>query len=290
MMYNLLFWSQGWGQASLILGDATSDPLCSAIRTTTAQCYNMNELSVRGVIDGSLFWPSPHVALPEPYWQNLERLAVHFSMRRPSGGCYFRIVHQRDENAAGNLAFSQPPSLETEMPPGYGHSKEEDVEASKNFSLVYHLPSDDIQDSIVVPDDGALEPLIESFGKACLQITTLRSAHLATALPLPSRITARGTKMYPTCFWGVCYISPGAPPWRNPVSLNRAYHESVNERRLIWVTKEWRPSIELNMLLRDIGRERYGNNIVEKFLDNADVPWGNPNLVYNTNGTPSHGL
>ncbi|KAI0836210.1 hypothetical protein F5Y06DRAFT_274525 [Hypoxylon sp. FL0890] len=283
-MFDLAFWCSAWGATNLIQDDATSDPLCNAIRAATGQSRTLKRLKVWGVMDGSLLWPGPDRTLSEPYWQSLEHIAIRFSMRRPSGGCYFRVLNPVRNDTEYIPEYIAP--LPTELPPGHGHSEEEDAEAARRFSLPHHFGCDDIRSSNVVPDDDSLVPLIEAFGRACLQMRSLESAELTTRIPV-SFETDTGETLWSQSLWGVWYVSPGARSVREsglsfwgPDHLSPAFFENPEQGRLLWAVKDWRPSIELSSLLRDIGRDRYGTQLVEKFLDCCNTIWKEATLEH----------
>lgn len=151
-----------------------------------------------GTFDESLLWPGPTHPPLEPYWQNLEVLRAHFSPRRPSGGCYFR-----------NPPPARAVPLENEVPPGYHQTEQEDAEAVAHFSPRDHecFESEVYE---VYPDDEALEPMIEAFGHACVQMPMLKRARLSAFIPVPLEINP-GTYFQATFDWGICYLSPGTP-------------------------------------------------------------------------------
>lgn len=126
---------------TLNLGNWTRDALSVALRTATASIRTLKQLRIRGVVGSSVLWRDPAPSLPEPYWQNLEKLGVAFDTRRPSGRCYLR----------GSWQTIIAP-LESEEPPGYGHSVEGDAEAAISFSPSEHMGSV-VRDRALVPDE-----------------------------------------------------------------------------------------------------------------------------------------
>ncbi|ORY68356.1 uncharacterized protein BCR38DRAFT_455363 [Pseudomassariella vexata] len=207
-------------------------------------------------MDSMFFW-TPNFSV-----KNLEHLTVHFGTGRPSSGCYFR-----DPSRAirGPFYENAPPVSETEVPPGYGFSEEEDAEAAISFSLIGQRDWDGrVQE--VLPDDDSLVPLIEAFGRACLQMPMLKLAELSTIITVPPELdTAR-------CYedrspWGLWYFSPGTSPGTNYLEMDLAFSEDIQHRRLFWDVKRWRSDMDLQNLLRNIGSERYGKPLVERFVN-----------------------
>ncbi|KND93496.1 hypothetical protein TOPH_01974 [Tolypocladium ophioglossoides CBS 100239] len=253
-MSSVFFWAPDFSIGTLDLGNSTFDTLSDAIRTATAGISTLKDLWITGTIDKSLFWPGPAHALAEPYWQNLERLSVGFSTRQPSGGGYFRDPQQAIRAPSG-----------AEVPPGYGHSEQEDTEAAIHFSL-RGIVGQHGRTLRVVPDDDSLVPLIEAFGRACLQMPMLKLANLSTFIPAPARLDT-GEFSRGRAQWGVWYLSPGTWPREDKKDMDPAFSDDIHQRRLFWDVMDWRPNPDLRSLLRDIGSDRYGTNLVEKFVD-----------------------
>ncbi|KAI1078123.1 hypothetical protein F5B20DRAFT_549409 [Whalleya microplaca] len=261
-MSSMFFWNPNFSVGTYPPGESTVDPLSDAIRTATAGISTLRDLTISGTIDGSIFSPSLPYDLVEPYWQNLEYLTVHFETGRPSGGHYFWDPQQA---ARGPNHEELLPISETEVPPGYGPNEEEDAEAAISFSLRGQRDFDP-RVREVHPDDDSLVPLIEAFGRACLQMPALKRAELATVIPVPpGPNTARsGENKSP---WGLWYFSPGTPPGANPLEMHPAFSEDIHHRRLFWDINGWRLDMDLQTLLRSIGSERYGKYLVERFVD-----------------------
>ncbi|KAI1305053.1 hypothetical protein F5Y03DRAFT_163040 [Xylaria venustula] len=251
-MGSIWLWAPNFSAGTLNLDNSSRDELSSAIRTATGSISTLKELLIDGPIDGSLLWPGPAHALSEPYWQNLERLEVEFSGRRPPGGSYFRAPPP----------INAPP--ETEVPPGYGHSKEEDAMSAVSFSGSGHI---DRISSPAAPDNDSLVPLIDAFGHACLQMPKLVSAQLTARVPASSAELRAGRFILGYRFlWGVWYFSPDTLPRRIEKCMDPAFLEDVDQRRLFWTVRDWRPTTDLRCLLGEIGCERYGIQLVERFL------------------------
>ncbi|KAI0813761.1 hypothetical protein GGR55DRAFT_544680 [Xylaria sp. FL0064] len=254
-MGEICFWAPTFSAGTLNLGDSTNDELGSAIRTATGGMANLKRLVVAGPIDATFLWPGPSHALREPYWQNLERLEVTFSARRPSGASYFRHNEQ------------VPAPLETEMAPGYGDSEEDDAVAAEDFDPSEHR---DIRFALpMTPDDDSLEPLIEAFGRACSQMPRLRSACLSTVLSASEAEVKSGRCMREQhqFVWGVWYFSPYVRPTDGYDHSDPAIFEDIYRRRLFWSVRDWRPNPALRSLLQTLGRERWGLDLVEKFFE-----------------------
>jgi hypothetical protein len=252
-MRSTFSWVPRFSSGTLHPENPTFDTLSNAFRVATAGINTLRELSINCAIDASLLWPGPNDTLSEPYWQNLEYLTVHFSTRRPSGGCYFWDPQQ---------TISEPLK---DMPPGYGYREEDDVTAASQFSPREHIPSQAIRRAPIL-DDVSLELLIEAFGRACSQIPSLKSAELSTMVPAPVELD-NGQYLWHNSPWGVWYFSPGTSPRTTKIKMDPAFFEYTHQRRIFWDVKEWRPSADLRTLLRNIGCEKYGIHVVERFID-----------------------
>ncbi|KAI1163347.1 hypothetical protein F5B18DRAFT_619913 [Nemania serpens] len=259
------YWDyQNFSFGSLHPENFTRDTLSNAIRTATAHMRTLRRLHISGAIDKSLLWPGPTHAILEPYWQRLEHLKVTFSSRRPSGGHYFVDAHHPTQVIVL-------PS-EVEVPPGYKQSEEEEAAAAMSFDVISEMhPAVQLDGLIwqpvdeVVPDDSLL-PLIEAFGQACLQMPMLKSAELVTFVPAPTGLEENTGPESGQSNWGIWYFSPSTMA-RWPERMDPAFSEDIRKRRLIWDVKDWRPDADLRRLVGNIGREKYGEQLVEKFID-----------------------
>ncbi|KAI0014330.1 hypothetical protein F4779DRAFT_5747 [Xylariaceae sp. FL0662B] len=260
-MASVFFWIPTRYRGNLSLDGATADPLCDALRVTISRMSSLKMLSIYGDIDASFMWPSTGPVPPKPYWQNLQHLSVHFTARRPSGGCYF--LEPGDATISAN---AQVPS-DTKMPPGYGFSEEEDIRTVESFSLKDHKFSRDSCHVDVVPDDDSLTPLMEAFGRVCLQLPMIKAAELYSTVPGLDETDHRSHYNYSRSHWGVWYLSPGTIHRGGKEYHDPAFFEDVDQRRLFWDVKSWRPSAHLSSLLRSIGQDRHGNQLVERFVD-----------------------
>ncbi|CAH0053988.1 unnamed protein product [Clonostachys solani] len=245
------------------LPNGMADHLCSSIRESTAQLPHLKALAVSGTIDKSLFWPDLGRSLVAPFWQNLQTLAVSFCASKPSNGWYFNGLRTSPEVLDGTLELITASSA---MPPGYaddGEPPPEEVE-EVDFDRFMEYAMPHCEDT-PTPDDNLVEPLLQSFGKACLQMPNLRKAHLVTSIVVKDR----PPEVYSPCQadWGVWYIAPHqalAQTSRAVTSLTRG--TSVH-RRLIWDVGDWRPSEPLRSLFNRIGLEKHGGMVLERFVD-----------------------
>ncbi|KAJ8131234.1 hypothetical protein O1611_g2391 [Lasiodiplodia mahajangana] len=235
------------------------DTLSDVVRTATAHMPALRKLVIYGLVDWSLLWPGLTPAIVEPYWQNMEYLEVRFDPMRPSGGYYF--VDAEHPAQLGDV------SLEAEAPPGYRNNEEEEAAAVASLSeYFYGPPNGPLRRKVyeVVPDDASLVPLIKAFGQACLQMPKLKAAEISSLVPTSTELDT-GERVTRNSQWGIYYFSPHTPY----IHQNHFPHpaEDRYQRRLFWDVRDWRPDTGLQGLLKGIGRERHGEQLVERFID-----------------------
>ncbi|RSL47543.1 hypothetical protein CEP53_009883 [Fusarium sp. AF-6] len=257
-----LLWNHAWHPADLTCADTASDPLCGAIRETTGGLKALTNLTVTGCLDQSLFWPSPAAPLPEPFWQNLECLDVQLDMTTPSGGWYFKA-----RTPAEHIDAPVTVGSDALPPPGYGYSEEEDIIAAFQYSDSENQRRSG--DSMClfrwVPDETTIVPLIEAFGRACAQMPALRIASLTTTIQVPLQVH-QWRSVPVRSPWGVSYAAPRAE-FSRQWQLDPAFRENLHQRRIFWDVKDWLPGSHLRRVMSEIGRDRYGDELVEKHVD-----------------------
>ncbi|KAM5346919.1 hypothetical protein ACJ41O_009924 [Fusarium nematophilum] len=258
-----LLWNHAWHPGDLTSENKAGDPLCTAIREATGGFKSLTSLAISGCLGRSLFWPGPSAPLPQPFWQNLERLDLQFDMTTPSGGWYFK-ARTPAEHIDAPPASTDATAL---LPPGYGYSEEEDVVAALQYSDSENERRSGASMCLFrwVPDETTIVPLVEAFGRACAQMPALRIASLTTTILVPLEV--HHYRSVPVRSpWGVSYAAPGAEfsrQWR----LDPAFCENVHQRRILWDVKDWLPGSYLRRIMSEIGQDRYGDELVEKHVD-----------------------
>jgi hypothetical protein len=120
---------------NLVPTGANRDPLGRALRQVTVRHQRLKHLHIKGTIDPAFLWPgtlgpSSSLNVVKPFWQHLESLSVNFNLTTPSGQWYFR-------GRNGNNEYPHPVTTnalsDTQMPPGYGHSEQDDIAAALRF-------------------------------------------------------------------------------------------------------------------------------------------------------------
>ncbi|KAF4471848.1 hypothetical protein FALBO_1236 [Fusarium albosuccineum] len=261
-LHQELLWNHAWNPADLTSTSTGSDPVGSAMREATCGLKYLTDLAISGCLDHSLLWPGPGSPLPQPFWQNMERLDIQFDMTTPSGSWYFRA-----RTPAEHIDVPASIGPDTLLPPGYGHSEEEDAMAALQYSESENQRRSGGSMCLFrwVPDEGTIVPLIEAFGRACAQIPSLRISSLTTTIQVPLQIhQLRSVPVRSP--WGVSYAAPGAE-FSRKWQLDPAFRENVQQRRIMWDVKDWLPSNHLRGIIGSIGQCRYGDELVEKHVD-----------------------
>ena len=153
------------------------------------------------------------------------------------------------------------------MPLGYGHDEDVEVQATaRRFSPREEAPHPVWPGETLIPDNDSLVPMMEAFARACLQISTLKSAELSTMISVCEDLDT--DKPVQRCSpWGVWYFSPGTSPCLPHKIKDFALSTDISQRRLFWYVKDWNPDYVLQCLLRNLGCDKYGVHLVERFID-----------------------
>ena len=262
--------NQSWQPSRLAYPGVNCDLLSDTIRRATANLPDLAVLHIHGVIDSSLFWPASPGLVIQPFWQNLRTLLVTFDPTTPSGEWYFKGEDKRDTYP---FPLVTAPASETQMPPGYGFSEEEDIAAALEFSVpTFHAqsgkrPFDNIFRSTV--DKRLVVPLLEAFAKACTQMPLLEMAQLGTNLW--ELVEFRWETYTRSGEWVILYSIPGCYHRRHHREPPLSYPtDSALRRTLIFDTRDWRPSEELCSLFQSIGQGKYSEEPIIRHVDR----WG----------------
>lgn len=247
------------------------DPFSVAIREVTGKWNTLKHLVLSGTFDTSLFWPISQQTVVVPFWQGLTVFDVTFDMVCVSGGWYFDSL--RD---VGDLPDRHAPHA-TAMPPGYGETEEDDINAALHYSDI----SETARNGYIMgnyrtePRRDALTPFISAFGRACQQMPLLKRACLVTSAP---RLVEHERITRPTTddgMWGVWFFLPGEVPprHRNLGRILDAYDpmffqkDVVARRRVVWDVASWSPGSELQELLGSIGQTGDDGEALQLFVD-----------------------
>jgi hypothetical protein len=258
--------NQAWHAPNMLPAGATCDPLSSALRRLTSKHQELEQLYIEAPLDSSLLWPQHSLGnsvTVEPFWQHLEILCIKFDMISPSGRWYFSGDHNDDE-VATSAAVS-----DTQMPPGYGYSEEEDKAAAMEFDdwedaqLSGNLPSYIFRSK---PEKALLIPLLEAFARACAQMPQLRMASLVT--DLWEEVDVQNGTSRQKVEWGIYYAAPGVDRHHHK---EVAFDEDVDQRRMVFDIRDWRLPDELYGLFGAIGWKEYGGEMVGKHVDVWDT-------------------
>ncbi|KAK7998898.1 hypothetical protein PG991_014573 [Apiospora marii] len=201
----------------------------------------LTSFRVRGVVDGSLFWPRPQeeAAGAEPEWPRLQDLDVHAERHAPSGRWYFA----RSEPA---YPAPQPPDYSFESTGDDSNHDEEGRRFSRS-----------------VPREETLQPLFAAWARALARMPALRTARLRFRIKFFHEGGGGGTQRWHIMEdWGVVYEAPGhGDGGRN--NSNTAWYgmltpEEKRCRRLVFLnTGGWRPVQETMDLLQAVGADSW---------------------------------
>jgi hypothetical protein len=223
------------------------DPFSSSLLLLSR---NLRQLRIRAVVDQSLFCPeSDHVSA----WFNLEVLEIMFHIARPDGGWYFHGPGgEQGDTDKSQLCEEAYPPFETSEFDRKAHDAQEayggkcSQDGNNQFRIMPHEPS--------------LVPLLEGFARATARIPSLKTATIWS--PSGWDINDDYSDLFEYDFpettdtaWGIIYAAPHQPTNDRPCRL------------LDWLFPQWRPSPELHERFKQIGREKYGEELVEIWED-----------------------
>lgn len=248
-----MIWNQTWQPPNLLQAGIDHDPLGSEVWNATRDKEHLTSLHVAGVIDSNVMWPSSiRTSIPfKPFWQSLRSLRINFDLATPSGEWYFCAGDGPQGGAPQDHGTSTAP-LETARPPGYESTEAEDESAALRFSL--SDKGEFCRDAVLfrlVPNEPVLEPLIESFARACGQIPSLEDARLETLLYEGLEVDGATSKCKSD--WGIYYAAPHySLRWSERVKGSCVPQEDIPGQCITLNTRGWRPNDGLLCLLRDI--------------------------------------
>ena len=222
------------------------DPLSTALRKLS---QNLVTLSLDGVIDSTLFWPyesGTSRADDYPSWPFLQRLEVRFSMTAPSGEWYFILENSKVKSHNGRdqlFGANNEPSTALELG--------EDSDNPVSF------PPDRVADSpSIVPNPETLPYLLSAFARAAQHMPVLQLASL-------SAIVQSNDPDITSHKWAVSYWAPGVACYLEQY----VDAPDPSKRRVNWEVQKWRPSEEVRAPWQSVGRDKYGGELMEEFLE-----------------------
>lgn len=198
-------------------------------------------------------------------WDKLRVMNIKVDMRGPHGKWYFGFeagAHDSDEPMAG---------MSSQMPPGYGATKQELEDALVFWEDQMCRDQDDdddddeddhgdVQSPRNTPADAELNPLLASFARACARLPSLEVASLeaeyrnAENWPFVVMVAAPGKDLGGD--WGERFAK-GDGTWR----------------WYLHVEGEWRPDRETIDVLENFGRDAAHRSGIDQTVV-AFLPWG----------------
>jgi hypothetical protein len=239
---------------------AAFDPFSTSLRLLS---YQLRSMKLCVVADETLFWPTEGNG-STPAWPNLEDINVMFHMSTPSGSWYFEGLPGVGSTEGFDVTENAYPPLTT---------TEDDLD---DFGIP---PDENWNDHIrivqfrVSPNEKLLVPFLTAFARAAGNMPCLKSAELWSPLDLDLSLLEDEYKGFDTSqvsnlsdvglAWGVAYKKPGM----------RAFdiepgQDFCTSRQLWWRVARWRPPTELHDLFRRIGKDQYGDEMIEYWGSN----------------------
>lgn len=234
-------------------GDQSAALITSKLDSAHAQGYGLLSASlrgwsqrlirfrVRGVVDGSLFWPHLREggggggdgfpvgsAKDEPEWPQMQEFDIHIKRFTPSGGwCFNRSEPAYPAPATRDRTFE---------------STGEDSDQDEEGRAVCRN----------VPHEERMQPLFSSWARALAHMPSLRTAQLRFRIKVfHEGGTGRGHSMED---WTLVYEAPGHKSMSNTVWDGKLGPEEQRCRRLIFHnTGGWRRVQETTELLQAVG-------------------------------------
>ena len=138
-------------------------------------------------------------------------------------------------------------------PDGYFYFDGDDDEDMRSPSSDDRTPSP-VEIVRNIPNEDALAPLVEAFTRATQRMRVLTIASLATQIDVADNGGSGGE-------WAMTYLAPG-----RKLYLDVDAGCDAGGRRLYFETGDWRPEERAMEMWREVGRERYGGELIERFL------------------------
>lgn len=232
-----------------LLGDHTCDPLSTALLRTLSQSQKLTSLYLTGAFDSSLFWPPSHQSpnTPVPGWPNLKSLTVTFDLTTPSGHWYFTDPSGSDPEDVPTLPAEDDGSGDSSVS---DENSFDEFDAEEDARLSGATPMNAFR---TVPNSSHLNPLILAFAKGLKHMRSLLTSTLTTG-PVEG---PDGQFRFEIC----CY-APGRMAYYGYEGI-----DNQKFRRLYFEVGSWMPDQEVLGELREVGRSRWGDGLVERFLE-----------------------
>ncbi|KAL1606403.1 hypothetical protein SLS60_003806 [Paraconiothyrium brasiliense] len=212
--------------------------------------YQLRKLSLTAILDYTFFWPIDGAT---PSWPNLEVLNVTFHIMTPSGEWYFNPLKHGSKSGYAITEADYPPYEETDP-------DRDDVDYIDWANIIRGQ-------NRVVPNNDTLVPLLQSFAKAAAYMPRLKQALLWAPLQLSgadglnlSSLTkhAKSAKSCDPLAWGLVYSSSDAEGF-----MDGRGHRVESSRQIWWQVANWRPDPALHSMIKEIGKDRHGENLLE---------------------------
>ena len=214
------------------------------------------------VADETLFWPADD---SNPSWPCLENINVMFHMSTPLGSWYFQGLPGVGANEGFDVTFdSYPPVATTD------EDYEDDDEAA-NLSWADQQVTAQFR---VDPNEEALVPFLAAFAKAIALMPSLKDAVLWSPLKFYEGLLDEYKNFDPIevskwpdaeLAWGIVYTKPSMKAFTTSPGENY-----IDSRQIWWRVGRWRPDPELHQHFQKIGRDLFGEELLEYWPSEFD--------------------
>lgn len=231
-----------------LLGGHTYDPLSTALLRTFSQSQNLTSLTLTGVFDSSLFWLSNQSpSTPVPSWPALKSLTVTFDLTTPSGHWYFTDPSGSDPEDVPTLPAE---ADDSEDSPVSDEDSFDEFDFEEDARVSGVTPANAFR---TVPNPSHVNPLVLAYAKGLRHMPSLLTSALTTG-PVEG---PDGPFQFE-----ICYYAPDQMAYYGDEGI-----DDQKFRRLYFEVRSWVPDEEVLGELREVGRSRWGDGLVERFLD-----------------------
>ncbi|KAF2452113.1 hypothetical protein P171DRAFT_450765 [Karstenula rhodostoma CBS 690.94] len=212
---------------------AAFDPFSTSLRLLS---YQLRSMKLCVTAYETLFWPTDGDS-STPAWPNLESIDVMFHIAAPSGSWYFQGLPGVGSVERFDVTNDMYPPLTTTDE----DTQDDAMSMDENWDLQRRIVQ-----FRVTPNEKLLIPFLTAFAQA------LYAGFDTTQVTEFSNEDPAGLA------WGVAYRKPGVKAFD---SWNG--EDFCASRQLWWRVARWRPDSELHELFRQIGKDRYGDELKE---------------------------
>ncbi|KAL1607710.1 hypothetical protein SLS60_002645 [Paraconiothyrium brasiliense] len=240
-----------------LVAPARYDPFSSSLRTLS---YSLRRMCIFAVVDSTLFLPRDGST---PSWPYLESVNVRFHMASPSGTWYFKGL--QDGGRIGGYKLQD----ESAYPPLEKTLQDEEEDEEEDYVDWQGWAHAQFR---VMPDDDVLGPFLAAFAKSTQYMPSLKEAALWCPLKFSVEDMGGLYEDYDSSevkqddvqamAWGIAYTAPGQKAFSEHPGVDKAAC-----RQLWWKVGKCRPNPRVCELVRQVGRQQHGDDLIEHWED-----------------------